>query len=264
VRFFIPSLTGMVGFWATVALNIPDFTRYARSQKAQMAGQALGLPLAMTLYSFIGVAVTSASVVIFGEAIWDPVALIGRFNRPVVAFVALIALLIATLNTNVAANVVSPSNDFSNLNPRRISFRGGAIITGVIGVLIQPWRLVEDPSGYIFKWLIAYSALLGAVGGVLIADYFLVRRTRLDLQGLYEKGGPYWYCNGFHVISLVSLAVGVTPCVPGFLATVGLIESAPIWKELYHYAWFLSFGISFVVYAGFMFCRRAKSEPVCG
>jgi NCS1 nucleoside transporter family len=132
-RFFVPALTGMVGFWATVALNIPEFSRYARSQRAQMLGQALGLPTAMTLYSFIGVAVTSASVVIFGEAIWDPVVLLGRFHQPAVAFVALIALLLATLNTNVAANVVSPSNDFSNLNPRRVSFRTGGLITGVPG-----------------------------------------------------------------------------------------------------------------------------------
>src|SRR6516225_12250762 len=150
IRFFIPSLTGMVGFWATVALNIPDFTRYAKSQKAQMWGQAFGLPTAMTLYSFIGVAVTSASAVIFGEPIWDPVVLLGKFNQPIVAFIALIALLVATLNTNVAANVVSPSNDFSNLNPRLISFRTGGLITGVIGVLMMPWKLMTDFSSYIF------------------------------------------------------------------------------------------------------------------
>jgi NCS1 family nucleobase:cation symporter-1 len=151
--FFIPALTGMVGFWATVALNIPDFTRYAKSQKAQIVGQAIGLPTAMTLYSFIGVAVTSASVVLFGEPIWDPVQLVGRFNQPLIAFVALIALLIATLNTNVAANVVSPSNDFSNLNPRLISFRTGGLITGVLGVLMMPWKLMGDYSAYIFGWL---------------------------------------------------------------------------------------------------------------
>ena len=180
LRFFIPSLTGMVGFWATVALNIPDFTRYAKSQKAQMLGQALGLPTAMTLYSFIGVAVTSASVVLFGEAIWDPVALLGKFNQPVVASIALVALLVATLNTNVAANVVSPSNDFSNLNPRLISFRTGGLITGVVGVLMMPWKLLSDFSSYIFGWLVGYSGLLGPIAGVMIADYFLVRRAHLE------------------------------------------------------------------------------------
>src|ERR1700686_3238730 len=187
IRFFIPSLTGMVGFCATVALNIPDFTRYAKSQKAQMWGQALGLPLAMTLYSFIGVAVTSASVVLFGEAIWDPVALLGRFNQPVVALIALVALLIATLNTNVAANVVSPSNDFSNLNPRRISFRTGGIITGVIGILMMPWKLLGSFSDYIFGWLVGYSGLLGPIAGVMIADYFLVRHAELKIEDLYRE-----------------------------------------------------------------------------
>ena len=196
MRFFIPSLTGMVGFWATVALNIPDFTRYARSQRAQMLGQALGLPAAMTLYSFIGVAVTSASVVIFGEAIWDPVELLGRFNRPVVAFIALIALLIATLNTNVAANVVSPSNDFSNLNPRRISFRTGGLITGVMGVLMMPWKLLGDFSAYIFGWLVGYSGLLGPIAGIMIADYFILRQCVLDVDALYRSEGPYQYSRG--------------------------------------------------------------------
>ena len=175
VRFFIPALTGMVGFWATVALNIPDFTRYAKSQRAQMLGQALGLPTAMTLYSFIGVAVTSASAVIFGEAIWDPVVLLGRFNQPIVALIALVALLVATLNTNVAANVVSPSNDFSNLRPSLISFRTGGLITGVAGILMMPWKLLRDFSSYIFGWLVGCSALLGPIAGIMICDYYVVR-----------------------------------------------------------------------------------------
>src|ERR1700758_990597 len=174
-RFFIPALTGMVGFWSTVALNIPDFTRYAKSQRAQIVGQALGLPTAMTLYAFIGVAVTSASAVIFGEAIWDPVILLGRFNQPIVALIALIALLLATLNTNVAANVVSPSNDFSNLRPSVISFRTGGLITGVIGILMMPWKLIGDFSAYIFGWLVGCYALLGPIAGLMIFDYYLVR-----------------------------------------------------------------------------------------
>src|ERR1700674_3091419 len=167
-RFFVPSLTGVVGFWATVSLNIPDFTRYARSQRDQIVGQALGLPATMTFYSFIGIAVTSATVVLFGEAIWDPVALLGRFHQPVVASVALVALLVATLNTNVAANVVSPSNDFSNLSPQHISFRTGGFITGVLGVLMMPWKLLSDFSAYIFGWLVGYSGLLGPIAGVMI------------------------------------------------------------------------------------------------
>src|SRR6201999_3576002 len=228
-RFFVPSLTGMVGFWATVALNIPDFTRYAKSQKAQVLGQALGLPAAMTIYSFIGVAVTSASVVIFGEPIWDPVALLGRFNQPLVASIALVALLIATLNTNVAANVVSPSNDFSNLNPRLISFRTGGMITGVIGVLLMPWKLLSDFSAYIFGWLVGYSGLLGPIAGVMIADYFIVRRSRLEVRDLYRRRGIYEYHNGVNPRAMIALACGVA------VALLGLVL-APL-RFLYDYAW---------------------------
>jgi NCS1 family nucleobase:cation symporter-1 len=243
-RHFIPSLTGMVGFWATVALNIPDFTRYAKSQKAQAWGQALGLPLAMTLYSFIGVAVTSASKVLFGEAIWDPVVLLGKFNQPVVASIALVALLVATLNTNVAANVVSPSNDFSNLNPRRISFRTGGLITGVIGIAMMPWKLLSDPNAYIFKWLVGYSALLGPIAGVMIADYFLIRRARLKLDDLYRRGGIYEFENGINWRAVTALATGVV------IALLGLV--VPPLRLLYDYAWFVGFGVSGLAYVALM------------
>jgi nucleobase:cation symporter-1, NCS1 family len=244
LRFFIPSLTGMVGFWATVALNIPDFTRYARSQRAQMLGQAVGLPAAMTLYSFIGVAVTSASVVIFGEAIWDPVILLGRFNRPVVASVALVALLIATLNTNVAANVVSPSNDFSNLNPRLISFRTGGIITGIVGVLLMPWKLLGSFSAYIFGWLIGYSGLLGPIAGIMIADYFVLRRCQLDIDALYRAEGVYSYSRGINWRAVIALAAGI------FVALTGLVIH-PL-RPLYDYAWFVGFFVAGGVYLALM------------
>ena len=172
--FFVPALTGMIGFWATLSLNIPDFSRYARSQRDQIVGQALGLPLTMALYSFIGVAVTSATTIIYGETIWDPVDVLTRFKNPVVLVVAMLALCIATLATNIAANVVSPANDFSHLSPRKISFRMGGLITGIIGVVMMPWKLVADPSGYIFTWLVGYSALLGPIGGIMIADYYVL------------------------------------------------------------------------------------------
>jgi NCS1 family nucleobase:cation symporter-1 len=262
--FFFPALTANIGFWATLALNIPDFSRYARSQRDQALGQALGLPTTMALYSFIGVAVTSATIVIYHKAEWDPVILLSRFESPLLHVIGLCGLVLATLATNLAANVVGPANDFANLWPRRISFRLGALLTGVVGLLIQPWRLVADPSGFIFKWLVAYSALLGAVGGVLIADYFLVRRTRLDLRGLYQEAGPYWYANGYHASGLIALAAGIVPCLPGFLATVGLLQVAPFWTDLYHYAWFLSFGISFLVYAGLMFRPRGQEASGAG
>jgi len=241
VRFFIPSLTGMVGFWATVALNIPDFTRYARSQHAQMWGQALGLPTAMTLFSFIGVAVTSACVVIFGEAVWDPVVLLGRFHQPIVASVALVSLMLATLNTNVAANVVSPSNDFSNLNPRRISFRAGGLITGALGLVMMPWKLLSDYRAYIFNWLVGYSALLGPIAGIMIADYFLVRRKRLAVEQLYVRGGIYEYRHGVNVRAVLALGAGVA------LALLGLV--VPPLRLLYDYAWFVGLAT-----AGLLYC----------
>jgi NCS1 family nucleobase:cation symporter-1 len=250
VRFFIPALTGMVGFWATVALNIPDFTRYAKSQRAQMVGQALGLPAAMTLYSFIGVAVTSASAVIFGEAIWDPVVLLGRFNQPLVALIALVALLLATLNTNVAANVVSPSNDFSNLRPSLISFRTGGLITGVVGILMLPWRLLRDFSSYIFGWLVGCSALLGPIAGIMICDYYLVRRRQLVVEDLYLRGGAYEYLHGFNPKAILALVAGVA------IALSGLAVPAVRW--LFDYAWF----VGFVVSGGLYFLLMQKHVPV--
>src|SRR5271167_4967644 len=252
VKFFIPSLTAMVGFWATVALNIPDFTRYAKSQRAQMLGQALGLPAAMTLYSFIGVAVTSASVVLFGEAIWDPVVLLGKFNQPVVASIALVALLVATLNTNVAANVVSPSNDFSNLNPRRISFRTGGIITGVIGILMMPWKLLSTFSDYIFGWLVGYSGFLGPIAGIMIADYFLVRRRDLQVAALYQRGQAYEYRGGVNYRAMVALGCGV------LVALVGL--AIPWLRWLYDYAWFVGFFAAAGVYCVLMANAKVPSK----
>jgi NCS1 family nucleobase:cation symporter-1 len=264
--YFFPALTAAVGYWATLSLNIPDFSRYAKSQRDQMVGQAVGLPTTMALYSFIGVAVTSAAVIIYPKTqeseLWDPIVLISKFERPEVLILGLFVLTLATLATNIAANVVSPANDFAHLWPRRISFRTGGFITGVIGVLIQPWRLYNDPHGYIFKWLIAYSALLGSIGGILIADYFVLRRRKLDQAGLYRKAGPYWYSGGFNPLALVALVLGIAPCVPGFLVAVGqattqsdvseaaekLPRIADFWAELYHYTWFISFALAFVAY----------------
>jgi NCS1 family nucleobase:cation symporter-1 len=271
--FFFPALTANVGFWATLSLNIPDFSRYAYSQRDQALGQALGLPTTMGLFSFIGVAVTSAAFVIYADLpaeqkknLWDPVFLIAQFENPAVLVVALVSLCLATLATNIAANVVSPANDFAHLWPRRISFRVGGLITGVIGILIQPWRLIADPTGYIFRWLVAYSGLLGAVGGILIADYFLLRRTRLDLAGLYRREGPYWYTGGFNILAIIALLLGIAPCVPGFLHTVAEVSVAQIWIDLYHYAWFISFGVSLATYTLMMkaFGQKNASQSHTG
>jgi NCS1 family nucleobase:cation symporter-1 len=251
MEFFVPGLTGMIGFWATLSLNIPDFSRYAASQRDQVVGQALGLPLAMAFYSFIGVAVTSATAVIFGQTIWNPLDVLIRFRSPAVLIVAMLALCIATLATNIAANVVSPANDFSHLAPRRISFRLGGLITGIIGIAMMPWKLVADPSGYIFTWLVGYSALLGPVGGIMIADYFILRRRELDVPALYDPNGRYRYSRGWSVVAIAAFGVAVLPNLPGFLAQVGWIDPARVPHPLlavYGYAWFAGFAIAFVAY----------------
>jgi NCS1 family nucleobase:cation symporter-1 len=249
--YFIPALTGVVGFWATLSLNIPDFTRYAISQKAQRRGQALGLPTSMTFIAFVAVVVSLSTTFVFETTIWEPEALVGRFDNKVIVSFALIAVVIATLATNIAANIVSPANDFSNLHPKKINFRMGGYITGIIGILIFPWKLVEDPSGYIYSWLVGYSALLGPVGGIMIVDYFLIRKKQLELNELYSHTGRYGYRNGFNWMAIIALLIGILPNIPGFLLQVQLVSPTtfPVWiSELYHFAWFVGFLLSGFVY----------------
>jgi NCS1 family nucleobase:cation symporter-1 len=251
----------MVGFWATLSLNIPDFTRYAKSQKAQITGQALGLPPSMTMFSFIGVVVTSATFIIYGTTIWDPIVLAGKFDSKIVVSIAMVCVAVSTLATNIAANIVSPANDFANLSPSKINFRRGGYITGVIGILIFPWKLIEDPSGYIFKWLIAYSSLLGPIGGIMIADYFFVKRKQLLVKELYELSGRYSFQNGFNRNAVIALCAGILPNIPGFLTTIELLNNnyIPFWvSDIYHYAWFVGFLVSFAVYYFLMKGRKEE------
>ncbi len=248
---FFPTLTGMVGYWATLALNIPDFTRYSKSQGAQIVGQGFGLPVAMTLYTFVGIAVTSASVVLFGEPIWNPITLIGRFHQPVVACIALVAILIATVNVNIGANVVSPSNDFSNLYPRLISYRTGGMITGFLGLAMQPWKLLATPDAYIFGWLEGYSGLLGPVAGIMITDYFFIRKTKLSVNSLYHREGIYHYSKGVNPRAIAALVIGVV------VALVGLF--VPSLHFFYDYSWFVGFFLAGAVYAVLM---RVAPVPI--
>jgi NCS1 family nucleobase:cation symporter-1 len=250
-KFFFPGLTGMVGFWATLSLNIPDFTRYAKSQKAHITGQAIGLPPSMTLFAFIGVVVTSATLIIYGETIWDPLILAGKFENKILVSIAMICVVISTLATNIAANIVSPANDFANLSPSKISFRLGGYITGILGILICPWKLIADPNGYIFTWLIAYSSLLGPVGGIMIADYFFIRKKHLVTADLYSHSGIYSYQSGFNKIAIIALVLGIIPNIPGFLIAIHAIPKdvvPEIIGSLYNYAWFVGFAVSFFVY----------------
>ena len=251
LHFFFPALTAVVGFWATLSLNIPDFTRYSKSQKAHIKGQAIGLPPSMTLFAFVGVVVTSASAIIYGSPEWDPVKLASRFDSKLTVSFAMIGIIISTLATNIAANIVSPANDFSNLSPKKINFKMGGYITGIIGVLIFPWKLMADPNGYIFTWLIAYSSLLGPIGGILIADYYFIRKRELVVEELYSLKGRYSFTNGYNSKAVIALLMGILPNVPGFLLQVKLISATafPAWiSGLYNYAWFVGFFMSGVVY----------------
>jgi nucleobase:cation symporter-1, NCS1 family len=266
---FFPGLTAMVGFWATLSLNIPDFTRFAKSQREQVIGQAIGLPPTMALFAFIGVAVTAATPLIFGEMINDPVTIMAKVGSPLVSIIAMLALSLATLSTNIAANVVSPANDISNLAPEKISYKMGGYITAIIGILIMPWKLVAG-SAYIFVWLIGYSALLGPIGGILIFDYFLLRQKKLNVQDLYRRGGEYEYHNGFHWQAILSLVLSILPNLPGFLFTLSMTSAntdkatylktlaaqsgdsyarfASLSLSIYDYAWFVGFLMAGVLY----------------
>jgi NCS1 family nucleobase:cation symporter-1 len=248
LKFLIPALNATVGFWATVSLNIPDFSRFARSQRAQVIGQVLALPTTMTLYSLVGVLVTSATVIIYGSAIWDPVLLLSRFHSPLAVIVSLIAILLATLNVNIGANVVSPANDFSNLWPRKISFKTGGVITCFMGIAIMPWKLLDNYKTFIFGWLGGYAAFLGPVAGIMICDYYVIRKRMLLVDDLYLRHGAYEYSGGFNGRAVGALVLGAA------VALVGLV--IPSLRFWYDYSWFVGFIVSFASYFGLMARRR--------
>lgn len=244
LKFMIPALNGTVGFWATVSLNIPDFTRFAKDRRGQAIGQAIALPLTMTLYSFVGIAVTSATMVIYGTAIWDPVQLLARFQSPVAVVISLIAVLLATLNVNIGANVVSPANDFSNLWPKKISFKTGGLITCFMGIAMMPWKLLANHRTFIFGWLGGYAAVLGPVAGIMICDYYIVRRRKLLVNDLYLRGGACEYSSGYNWRCIAALVIG-SGC-----ALIGL--EVPILRVLYDYSWFVGFAVAFAIYWALM------------
>ena len=237
---FVPSLTAMIGYWATLSLNMPDFTRFGRSQREQMVGQIVALPTTMSVFAAMGVLITSATLIIYGRAIWDPMQLAREFQAPVVVAISMFTAVVATLAVNIAANVVSPANDFANAFPRWISFKTGGLLTGLLGIAMRPWRLLSDPSQYIFTWLVGYSGGLGSIAGVLIADYWLVRRTRLHLEDLYLPDGAYRYAGGWNMKAVVATLVGCA------LAWGGLV--IPVLKPLFSYAWFVGFFASGLLY----------------
>jgi NCS1 family nucleobase:cation symporter-1 len=255
-KIFPAALTANVGYWATLSLNIPDFTRYAKNQRSQMLGQALGLPTTMTAFAFIGVAVTSATIVIFGQPIWDPVVLVTKIGGTATIIFAALVVLAAQLTTTMAANVVSPSNDFSNLSPKKISYVTGGLITAVIGIVMMPWKLYSDAGAYIFTWLIGYSGLMGALGGILITDYWIIRRQQLSTDDLFRVQGAYTYRNGFNPCAIIALVLSILPVVPGFLRAAttpgGAVANPDFFDSLYSYAWFVTFALSAIIYYALM------------
>jgi NCS1 family nucleobase:cation symporter-1 len=251
---FWPVFTAMSGYWGALALNIPDFTRFARTQKDQIIGQALGLPGPMALLALVSVIVTSATVIIYGQAIWDPVRLSGNIGG-IGVMIGLIIITIDTISVNIAANLVGPAYDFSSLWPRGISYRTGGYITAALGALIAPWKLLETTQGYIFVWLTGYGALLGPIAGIMIADYWIIRRTRLHVADLYEAQGDYAYVSGWNPIALIAFAVPVLVNLPGFLhsaAPAAFANVGTFWTGLYNYAWFIGILLAFVLYAALM------------
>ncbi|HEX5700158.1 MAG TPA: NCS1 family nucleobase:cation symporter-1 [Rubrobacter sp.] len=266
---FFPSLAANVGYWITLSLNIPDFTRYAKTQRSQVVGQALGLPLTMTAFSFIGIAVTAATVVVFGEAIWDPVVLITRLTSgiPLLLILAMFIIAIAQISTNMAANVVSPSFDFSNLAPRYISFRTGGVITAIIGVVSFPWLILQTVGAYVFTWLVGYGSLLGAIGAVMIVDYWIVRRRQLDLAELYKMDGKYSYSGGWNWRAIAAVLIGVIPVIPGFLKAAstpdfaGVFSNPTFIESLYNYGLFFTFGVAGITYLALSMIGGRATEP---
>jgi nucleobase:cation symporter-1, NCS1 family len=276
-KVFVPSLTGMIGFWATLSLNIPDFTRFGKGQREQILGQTLGLPTTMLAFSAMGVAITSASQAVLRgvpvEKLWEPVFLLSQLtssapppgeSAPLLAsaamrtFVAVVSLLgvgVATVSVNIAANVVSPANDFAQLAPRYITFKIGGLITGLLGIIVMPWKLLASADTYIFSWLVGYSALLGPIAGIMIVDYWIIKKKTLDVPELYRENGRY---AGVSKSALLALVLGVAPCVPGFLGAVHGIEGPQnVWDDIYVYAWFIGVTIAGGVY---YLLERVKSS----
>lgn len=233
---FIPSLTATIGFWSTLSLNMPDFTRFGRSQREQAIGQVVALPTTMTVFAGMGIVITSATVIIYGKSISDPIVLGALFGNRLIVAIVMFTVVIATLAVNIAANVVSPANDFANAFPKKIDFKRGGLITGLIGIAMMPWELTKDENSYIFGWLLGYSGALGSVAGVLIVDYWILRKKQLDLRSLYVPDGAYRYTNGWNMAAVWATLVG---------AGVALLGA--FWQPMrviYDWSWFVGFGLS--------------------
>lgn len=252
---YLVMLTAMVGFWATMSISIADITRYSKSQSDQKKGQFIGLPGTMILFSFVGIFVTCAATVAFGDILiredapWNPADLLAKFDGKGIVIVSQIFLLIATLSTNIAANVIAPANAFSNAFPKQISFRSGGILTAIIGIMIMPWALIN----YIVPLLLFVSSLLGPVVAILICDYFVIRKTNLNLAELYKKDGIYSFGgSGFNSAAIIAFLVGAL--------VAGIGNFVPALAFLYDISWFSGFIVSFALY--YFLARNRKKDAV--
>ncbi|KAJ1418902.1 Purine-cytosine permease [Sesbania bispinosa] len=263
---FFPSLTANISYWATLALNIPDFTRYAKSQNDQIIGQ-VGLPIFMGAFTFVGIAVTSSTKVIFGQVISNPIQLLGQIGGFFTTILAILGISLATFTTNIAANVVAPANALVNLSPTWFTFRRGALLTALLGIAFQPWRLLKSSESFVYTWLVGHSALMGPIGGILLADYYLVHKTNLSIKDLYSGSpyGAYYYSGGFNVAAIVALVVGILPVIPGFLQKVGILTSVPeTFVIIYNNAWFISFFSAGFLYWVLSSLRRKQDKSAAG
>lgn len=247
----VPALTGTIAFWSTLSLNMPDFTRFGRSQREQVVGQAVALPSTMTVFAAMGIVITSASAVIYGKPVWNPIDLAGHFSSRIIVGVATFTAVIATLAVNIAANVVSPANDFANAFPKKIDFKKGGLITGILGIAMMPWELVKDWHRYIDGWLGGYGGALGTVAGVLVVDYWVIRKTRLDLPSLYSVEGAYRYKGGWNGAAVIATLAGIACALSG--AFVDALAT------LYQWSWFVGFGVAGVLY--WLLMRTSAPRP---
>lgn len=271
---FFPSLMGMIAFWSTMSLSIPDFTRFSKSQKGQMVGQGLGLPTTMTFFSILAVLITSAGIALYGETIWDPNQLIGKFDNVLVVFIGIVTVVVATLAVNVAANVVSPAYDFSNVFPKLISRRTGGVITGILGIVIMPWKLLSSADTYIFVWLDFYGGLFGAVAGLMIADYWVIKRRVIDVPECYREGGRYWFTGGWNLKAMIATIIGMVFAVGGANSAVGAdgVKTGPFpvdgfipfLKVFWNYNWVVGFVVAFVLYLVFQRIWPDRSQGSAG
>lgn len=259
---FFPSLTANISFWATLSLNIPDFTRYAKTQKDQVLGQ-IGLPVFMGLFTFVGLAVTSSTKVIFGHVISSPIQLLGQIGGVYTIVLAIIGISLATLTTNIAANVVAPANALVNLSPSKFTFKRGALLTALLGIAFQPWRLLKSSESFVYTWLVGYSALLGPIGGIILADYYLIKRTNLCVNDLYSLSprGEYYYSGGYNLAAMAALVVGILPVVPGLLQKAGVLSYVPdLFVVIYNNAWFCSFFSAGILYWILSFLKGKQED----